>query len=438
MMAIISARRFVIIFVTVMCMFENASAQVENNYPEVNKPSPDFRLFNIENTSAKSICLSDLRGENVILDFWSTGCVPCIASFPKLDSFQRKYAGKLRIILIGLEERGRDIKKYYQVYKRKYGLELTSAYDSTTFKKFVHFAAPYLVWIDKSGIIKAITRTADEEQIIEFINDRQFTYYDASYQGQKKIAKEIDRSLPLLIKGNGGRETDYIFRSVLSKWRPGMGDKSYSDIVSYLRSYNEGRYQTTKADLLTLYQLAYLGTVDLRKLDIHPDPIIECKDMSAFVTDFSGKGFYNYCVEIPNERASKAELMKIMQKDLKSYFGHEVNTTEKQVAIFKLVIIDRHKFEKAIVSRDVVKFKWDLECEDNFLQNVSLSEIPSIINKYLPLSTIIEDQTGSSASISIKFAGDISDIKNITEILETYGIGLLSDMKTVKSLKISD
>lgn len=42
--------------------------------------------------------LSELKGKYILLDFWSNGCGPCIASIPELKEIARQYNGELAVV----------------------------------------------------------------------------------------------------------------------------------------------------------------------------------------------------------------------------------------------------------------------------------------------------------------------------------------------------
>jgi len=50
-------------------------------------------------TDGKELRLSDYRGKIVLLDFWATWCVPCIASMPRYSQYAEKYASDGLVVL---------------------------------------------------------------------------------------------------------------------------------------------------------------------------------------------------------------------------------------------------------------------------------------------------------------------------------------------------
>ena len=62
----------------------------------------------------KPFDLAALKGRVVVLNLWATWCGPCREEMPALDSFARKYAG--RVTVIGLDEDdASDVAKVRQV-----------------------------------------------------------------------------------------------------------------------------------------------------------------------------------------------------------------------------------------------------------------------------------------------------------------------------------
>jgi cytochrome c biogenesis protein CcmG/thiol:disulfide interchange protein DsbE len=63
--------------------------------------APEFQL---EGLDGKPLSLASARGKVVLLNFWATWCGPCRAEIPDLIELQEKYAGKLQIIGLTVDE----------------------------------------------------------------------------------------------------------------------------------------------------------------------------------------------------------------------------------------------------------------------------------------------------------------------------------------------
>ncbi len=50
--------------------------------------------------------------DNVVIDFWATWCSPCMAMNPILESMAEKFAGKVAIAKINVEENGSLASRY--------------------------------------------------------------------------------------------------------------------------------------------------------------------------------------------------------------------------------------------------------------------------------------------------------------------------------------
>jgi len=63
--------------------------------------APEFQLTTLD---GKPLSLESARGKVVLLNFWATWCGPCRAEIPDLIALQEKYAGKLQIIGLMVDE----------------------------------------------------------------------------------------------------------------------------------------------------------------------------------------------------------------------------------------------------------------------------------------------------------------------------------------------
>src|SRR6202163_370934 len=70
--------------------------------------APEFQL---EGLDGKPLSLANERGKVVLLNFWATWCGPCRAEIPDLIALQEKYAGKLQIIGLTVDEDDAEVVK---------------------------------------------------------------------------------------------------------------------------------------------------------------------------------------------------------------------------------------------------------------------------------------------------------------------------------------
>lgn len=69
---------------------------------EIGQEAPDFTLAD---NKGDSLCLSSLRGQYVVLDFWGTWCKWCISGMPKMKEYYEKYAGKFEIVSVDVMDK---------------------------------------------------------------------------------------------------------------------------------------------------------------------------------------------------------------------------------------------------------------------------------------------------------------------------------------------
>ena len=166
---------------------------------------PDFQL-EVQNYSKKNVSLSDFKGQWLILDFWNRYCGVCIKSFPKMDSLQRTFDGRLKIILSGytgskMSRQGSDDKMIREIYERNRlsnHLDLTVAFDSVLFDRYDIYATPYLIVVDPKGNVRAITTKVYKKDIEDMMAGRPvqlkpaYTFEENKVRVNKKYKKQTN------------------------------------------------------------------------------------------------------------------------------------------------------------------------------------------------------------------------------------------------------
>lgn len=91
---------------------ENTDSTNETNTEEKVIIAPDFELESLDGTITK---LSDLKGKNVIINFWATWCDFCVAEMPDLQKLQEEYKDEdLLILAVNVGETKEEIEKFIE------------------------------------------------------------------------------------------------------------------------------------------------------------------------------------------------------------------------------------------------------------------------------------------------------------------------------------
>ncbi|MBZ5702489.1 MAG: TlpA family protein disulfide reductase [Acidobacteriia bacterium] len=86
-------------------------------------PAPPFALKDLD---GKPLALEALRGKVVLLNFWATWCKPCRAEVPDLIELQAKYAGKLQIVGLTVDDDAIEgVQKFVQEFGINYPVAIT-------------------------------------------------------------------------------------------------------------------------------------------------------------------------------------------------------------------------------------------------------------------------------------------------------------------------
>ena len=106
--------------------------------------------LNLQDFDGKAISAADqFKGNIVVLDFWATWCVPCIAEIPTLNRLQEKYAERgVKVVGVALASgEAKEVKPFVGRNRMKYTV-LMGDDDQVYDLNVVAFPTTYLVTRD--------------------------------------------------------------------------------------------------------------------------------------------------------------------------------------------------------------------------------------------------------------------------------------------------
>ena len=114
----------------------------------LNRPLASFKLTDINNTTWTS---EKLKGSVVVINFWFTGCKPCIQEMPHLNQL---VAENTSVVFIApAPENETQIKKFLKKYSFEYNI-IPSSTEFITALNIENF--PTHLVVDKDGIIRQV------------------------------------------------------------------------------------------------------------------------------------------------------------------------------------------------------------------------------------------------------------------------------------------
>ena len=109
--------------------------------------------------------LAQMKGKVVLLDFWATWCGPCRMTIPALQNLADKYREK-GLVLVGISSEDRATLDAFRE-KTHQNYPLLQDPGQLTFRNYMAYAYPTLVFVDRKGIVQRIEVGAHGQDDLE-------------------------------------------------------------------------------------------------------------------------------------------------------------------------------------------------------------------------------------------------------------------------------
>jgi thiol-disulfide isomerase/thioredoxin len=337
------------------------------------------------------------KGRVYVVEFGATWCKPCAEAIPKLTELQKKYARQVSILGLFVMEYNREADT---VKDPKY-VSTVKAYVSRLGSKLTYLAAvddpresmanawiraagfsgiPRTFVVDRAGKIAWIGNNPQKlDSILSFVISKQYKLSALVDDFRRKRLSKVpwNPDKLLLINGNGGNDSNFLFRSILT-YSKGEVPAGHPQFISNWMAVEveEGakeeafapyraRVQVMNGSLTELYYMAYGDTLlngdwgRGPKTDKYPDtvkypglkisygkywpkPILEVSDSSMFT---STAPRFNYSLKVPLQMGSAKFMQKAMVRDLSTYFGYYVVVEKRMMPCWKLTTVGNASME---------------------------------------------------------------------------------------------
>jgi cytochrome c biogenesis protein CcmG, thiol:disulfide interchange protein DsbE len=133
----------------------------------IDSAAPDFTVHD----SDRSVTLSQLKGQVVVLNFWATWCAPCIEEMPSLVQMQERMKSKgVTVLAVSVDADENS----YRRFLRDHAVNLLSVRDPDQKSNNLYgtFKFPETYIIDRNGVVRrkfigAVDWT--EPEVIDFL-----------------------------------------------------------------------------------------------------------------------------------------------------------------------------------------------------------------------------------------------------------------------------
>jgi thiol-disulfide isomerase/thioredoxin len=407
---------------------------------KIGDPAPAFAFNKLLNYPKSALKLTDFKGKILILDFWSTGCVSCIDSWPKLLKLQEQYKDKIQIVLVNSLQDEKMISPLLKRWEKNFGqkMNLPIAYGEKAIESlFPHQTVPHVVWIDPQGMVKYISGGSylNAETIQGMLDGKAMRIYEKTDQ----YMEDIKFSKPLFVNGNGGTGDQVVYSSVISKYVPGiMGTRFFNN----KKNYSAGAL--TNASLVRMFRDLFGRGVDkygTQLLYPYARIILKTADTASLVSFVNGVFSFDNLHTIQflsQKKMSEDKIKQRMIADLELYF--QVKTAGARQKMKALVIsrsssaVTTYTEGKRMVSTANSRVALNKVTFQEFL-----NQLLSNTQHWYEFPYPVVDETGITAELgNISFDTDFSNYRLMSKQLEKHGFKFTIEEREVDVLVISD
>lgn len=368
--------------------------------------------------NGKEVTLEQFKGTPLVLDLFDNGCVVCFRVMPKMNELQKEFKGKMNIVLLGKDNV--MLPRAYDLYKRKYDLEMSAVYSEGLYNKFTVRSIPHYFWIDSEGIIQG---DSGPDKLSK-VSITAFLARDYSFL-KKTVKKNVEPNEPL-----PNRVLNSISHTAFSS-----RNDSINQLTPLRLSITEQKpfINIINTHLKSIFNLAFWGRsiISRSDYDYNENWSMPISDGDTLI-DKLLNGLYSYSMAFDSFR-SPTFLQEVLKNDLKYHFGLEAVKIEQMMPYWA---IQRTDTSSQFLRHNSPITRNYLGHGGVSLNGGSIFHLAQSISIPNPSIGPIIDETGITWLIDLEFEAAMTDIADVQNALAKKGLLLMKKYRPMQVVKV--
>ncbi|MBE9599839.1 TlpA disulfide reductase family protein [Pedobacter sp. MC2016-24] len=347
---------------------------------QINDTIPNLQIKGLLNRA--DVSFKDLsKNRLLIINFWATWCAPCIKEMRLLDSLKQKHPDKFEVLLVTRESE-KTVQKFIRKHPSGFTSQLSIVLADTVLNNlFPKRTIPHNIWIDKNGIIKAIT-SSDEITAQNILN------FNTELTSKFKVKKEIlnfDATKEFHLA-----DTSFSYRSIITPHIP-VGNGGVLGGAAEGLAYN--RFFQWNASITSLFHAAYSlynqsPSLVWRKnlIEVHTKDSLRLfypsQDLKQFpegskyqdLDAWKQENTFCYALTLPN-RVADTVFRSYLFSDLERYFGVSAKIESRNIPCNVVTKTVGAPLKLSVETNEIPSIKWapgnKLEIQNSKIKDVT-------------------------------------------------------------------
>ncbi|HET6994907.1 MAG TPA: TlpA disulfide reductase family protein [Chitinophagaceae bacterium] len=429
------------IFYTLMFIlaFNVATSQTQKGL-EIGDTLPPVIVTYLDGQETRHAELSSFyKSKFLVLDFWATWCAACLRAMPEADSIVNRFGGRIKFLPVTNEDR-KTVREFASknriLSKHKFQLVVEDSLMMGGYFKFR--VLPHQVWIDTSGIVRAITYPdqLSYSNLLAFISNDQISV-------EEKVDEvEFDPTKPL--KDTGA----FLYRSLLVSYKAGISSYIGSPGRPYDERYRINRFYAIDRSLLGLYYAAFShndGSINFNRVEL------DITDSTALNPFFKNGGNpprslrkkYCFCYElILPEKVTKRQFYFYMLEELNRFSKFHGSIEKRQRRCW--VMVNKDKTKNPPITTGEPKQRWALGFVSR-MENQPIDFLTVYLNWNMELPVVNETRYEGQTCMDLDITAYATkegfvyfDIEKVKKSLNKYGLDIVEAQRSVDVLVIRE